>query len=218
MFNVSGSFVVPAGVSYVRAIAVGGGTNGLYSINEPQPGGGDGYFNCSIIVVISGHSIGVYVGAGGTGAANSTSSLTISGHTAGGASSFGTYLVSGGSSSCEVTNADNQYGCADGTGSGANFWRLSCWNGRRDWWLWWEQQYEHLRHHFSTERRQWNGNTTYSVCLHLAKLHQFTASAGGLGGQPLHWGAYYSSSGGGGGVLLGGNGHAAQAGKQSTAC
>ena len=208
MFNVSGSFVVPAGVSYVRAIAVGGGGGGS---NGCQPGGGGGYINCSIVAVISGQSIGVIVGTGGTGAANSTIYSTISGNTAGGASSFGTYLVAGGGSSCGVLIM-SQYGCDGGTGSGANCWGLCPANtiggtggsgGNNG---------------TSTPPNTPNGgrgmgNTSYNPCLHLAKLHQLTAGAGGLGGLPLNQGSNaWSAGGGGGGVLLDGNGPAAQKG------
>ena len=206
MFNVSGSFVVPEGVSYVQAFAVGGG-----GTNGHQPGGGGGYINCSRIAVTSGQSIGVIVGAGGTGANYSTDSSIISGNTAGGASYFGTYLVAGGGSSCGVTTSDHQYGCAGGTGSGANCWRQCQANttggtggsGGND----------------GTSTPPWTpnggqgmGSTSYNACLHLAKLHQLTAGAGGLGGQSYNVGNAFSAGGGGGGVLLDDNGPEAQSG------
>ena len=209
IFNVSGSFVVPAGVSYVQAFAVGGGGGGT---NGHQPGGGGGYINCSSIAVTSGQSIGVIVGAGGTGAAYSTSSSTISGNTAGGASSFGTYLVAGGGSSCGV-NSYNQYGCAGGTGSGANCWGLCPANTTGG------TGGSGGNNGMSTPPNTPNGgrgmgNTSYNACLHMAKLHQLTAGAGGLGGRALNLvgSNAWSAGGGGGGVLLDGNGPAAQTG------
>ena len=214
IFNVSGSFVVPAGVSYVRAIAVGGGGGGT---NGCQPGGGGGYINCSIVAVTSGQSIGVIVGAGGTGAAYSITPSNISGNTAGGASSIGTYLVAGGGSSCGVYIVYNQYGCAGGTGSGANCWGVCPANtiggtggsvGNNG---------------TSTPPNTYNGgkgmgNTSYNACLHLAKLQQLTAGAGGLGGGSYNQGSNaWSAGGGGGGVLLDGYGPKAQNGRQSAA-
>ena len=58
------------------------------------------------------------------------------------------------------------------------------------------------------------GTIAYSACLNMAKWHQLTAGAGGLGGQPLNQVANaWCASGGGGGVLLDGNGPAAQNGR-----
>ena len=214
IFNVSGSFVVPAGVSYVRAIAVGGGGGGT---NGCQPGGGGGYINCSIVAVTSGQSIGVIVGAGGTGAAYSIVPSNISGNTAGGASSIGTYLIAGGGSSCGINLSGSQYGCAGGTGSGANCWgacppnTIGGTGGSGG------------NNGTSTPSNSPNGgqgmgNITYNACLRLAKLHQLTAGAGGLGARSFLWnGVGFSAGGGGGGVLLDGYGPKAQNGRQSAA-
>ena len=206
----SGSFVVPKGVSYVRAVVVGGGGGGT---NGHQPGGGGGYVNCSIVSVTSGQSIGVIVGAGGTGAANSSSYNIIDGNTAGGASSFGSYLVAGGGSSCGVPYT--LYGCSGGTGSGANC-VGNCPAGTVG-----GTGGSGGNNGTSTLTNTPNGGqgmgaTAYYACLNLTKLHNLTAGAGGVGGQPLtdsNSTFSWSAGGGGGGVLLDGNGPAAQNGR-----
>ena len=185
----------------------GGGTNGH------QPGGGGGYINCSAVAVTSGQSIVVIVGAGGTGAAYSDASNTVSGNSDGGASSISTYLVAGGGSSCGVPIGFNEYGCAGGTGSGANCWGVCPANTSGG------TGGSNGNNGMSTPPNSFNGgqgmgNTSYNACLSLAKLHNLTAGAGGLGGQPLNFdGSHaWSAGGGGGGVVLDGNGPAGQTG------
>ena len=181
----SGSFqfVVPTGVSTVRAIAVGGGKGG---INGHQPGGVGGYINWSNIAATSGQSIHVNVGIGGTGAVYQTSNsiIVIANNSAGGASSFGSYIVAGGGSTWGTNNTNSQFGCDGGTGSGANCWyhcpvgtvgRTGGSGGNND-----------TSTPGSTPQPnggQKKGNTAYSACLHLAKPHQLTTGAGGPGGQ-----------------------------------
>ena len=205
----NGSFVVPAGVSYVRAIAVGGGGGGL---NGHQPGGGGGYINCSTVAVTSGQSIGVIVGTGGTGAETFVAGNNIVGNTAGGASSFGSYVVADGGSSCGEDIIKIEYGCAGGTGSGANcYGRCPAGTvggtGGSD-----------GNDGMGTPLNGGQGmdNMSYNACLNMAKLQNLTAGAGGLGGQPfndiVNYAGCYSASGGGGGVLINGNGPAAQNG------
>ena len=201
----SGSFVVPAGVSYVRAIVVGGGGGGT---NGHQPGGGGGYINCNTVAVTSGQSVDVIVGTGGTGAQTYVAANNIVGNTAGGASSFSLYVAANGGSSCGTLSPGKSYGCAGGTGSGANC-RGICPAGTVG-----ETGGSGGNYGMGTPPNstggQGMGNTSYNACLNMAKLHNLTAGVGGLGGQPDPFANCYSASGGGGGVFIDGNGPAAQ--------
>lgn len=212
MFNVSGSFsfVIPQGVSTVRATAMGGGGG---ASNGHQPGGGGGFVNCSNVSVSSGQTISVTVGAGGTGAGGSGNDPS-GGNTNGAASSFGSYLVAAGGSTCGLSGG--QMGCAGGTGSGANCGGACVYNlvggsggaGGND-----GYNVANTAAPFTTPGGQGQGVTSYMACLNLAKLHQLSAGAGGAGGLPWTYGPNsWSASGGGGGVLLDGNGPAAQNG------
>ena len=168
LFNVNGSFVVPAGVSYVRAIAVGGG--------------GGGYINYSTVAVTSGQSIVVIVGIGGTGAQMCVADNIIVGNTAGGASSFGSYVVADGGSSCGEDIIKIEYGCAGGTGSGANCYGICPagtvgGTGGPD---------GNDGMGTPSNGGQGMGNMSYNACLNMAKLQNLTAGAGGLGGQPVN--------------------------------
>jgi hypothetical protein len=87
VFNASGTFVAPSGVTTVRATAIGGGGAGGYHSTMPGGGGGAGGHAVGIVTNLTpGMSIAVTVGAGGAGSA------TPGTGNSGGTSSFGTYL------------------------------------------------------------------------------------------------------------------------------
>ena len=65
-FTSNGVFAVPARVSSVRAVAMGGGAGGT---NAFLPGGGSGYIACGTFNVTGNASIPIVVGSGGTGGA-----------------------------------------------------------------------------------------------------------------------------------------------------
>ncbi|MEI8256018.1 MAG: MopE-related protein, partial [Deltaproteobacteria bacterium] len=94
-------FTVPAGVTQVSVVVVGGGGAGTAGTGNIGGGGGGGLCYLNNITVVPGSNIPVVVGAGGTGG------------TAGGASSFnGTLIANGGAGSNTAT------GGAGGNGSG----------------------------------------------------------------------------------------------------
>jgi hypothetical protein len=87
VFNNSGTFVVPNGVTTVRATAIGGGGAAGYHATMPGGGGGAGGQAVGIVTTLTpGQSIPVTIGAGGAG------SPTPATGNSGGTSSFGTYL------------------------------------------------------------------------------------------------------------------------------
>lgn len=87
VFNQSGSFVVPNGVTAVKATAIGGGGGAGYHSTMPGGGGGAGGKAIGIVTGLTpGMSIPVTVGAGGAGLP-----VPANGN-AGATSSFGTFL------------------------------------------------------------------------------------------------------------------------------
>ncbi len=67
VFNTSGSFLVPAGVTQVTVEAWGGGGGGRVSVTtDRRAGGGGGAYARSLIPVVPGNSYNYVVGAGGT--------------------------------------------------------------------------------------------------------------------------------------------------------
>jgi hypothetical protein len=90
VFDASGTFTVPAGVSWVHVAVVGGGGSGRggwYSVGGGGGGGGAARGWCA---VTPGGTVTVTVGAGGAGASNNDPPH------AGGTSSFGTCLSASG--------------------------------------------------------------------------------------------------------------------------
>jgi len=91
-FTASGGFTVPAGVSQIEVEAWGGG-GGSYASTSGNPAGGagaGGYVRKRITGLTPGQVIAVTVGAGGNAGATGTAP------TAGGASSFGSFLTANG--------------------------------------------------------------------------------------------------------------------------
>jgi hypothetical protein len=103
VFNSTGTFTVPTGVTKVYVEVTGGG--GGSAINASRGGGGGGY-SAGILTVTPGTNITATVGAGGTGGQSYGSTGD-----AGGASSFSTMSANGGNGS--GNNSGN-----GGTGSG----------------------------------------------------------------------------------------------------
>jgi hypothetical protein len=115
VFEASGTFVVPSGVTMVRATVIGGGAAAGYHSTMPGAGGGGGGTAIGIVSGLTpGQSIAVAVGAGGI-----APSAPAVGN-AGGTSSFGGYLSatggSGGGGGTAVLFA--MAGGAGGTGVG----------------------------------------------------------------------------------------------------
>lgn len=112
-FYYSGTFIVPSGVTSVRARVVGGGGGSNTSVDSTSPGGGGGGggFAMGIIEVTPGQSITVTVGGAGSCSSNPS---------AGGTSSFGAFLTAtGGSPGTKAV--DNAPGGVGGTGTGGDF-------------------------------------------------------------------------------------------------
>src|SRR5688572_17019299 len=96
IFTSSGSFTVPAGVTSVRVLAIGGGGGGA---NGHQGGGGSGYVQSGIYNITPGQNISVTVGSGGSGAI-SRNDNDIIGLTPGSSSSFGGLITANGGAVC----------------------------------------------------------------------------------------------------------------------
>ncbi|WP_298162286.1 glycine-rich domain-containing protein [Acidocella sp.] len=116
VFNASGSFVVPNGVTSVKVEVVGGGGGGGY--HQTMPGGGGGAGGRSVGVVtnlVPGAVIPVTVGAGGAVLGSFGNGNN------GGASSFGSYMTAnggvggnGGTQTGLISNAGGPGGTASG--------------------------------------------------------------------------------------------------------
>lgn len=116
VFETSGNFMVPPGVTRVKASAIGGGGAAGYHATLPGGGGGGGGMASDIITGLTpGQSIPVTVGAGGVAA------ITPDDGGDGGTSSFGTYMsASGGAGGQGGTGSlFATAGGAGGMGSGA---------------------------------------------------------------------------------------------------
>lgn len=110
VFDASGSFMVPAGVTQVKVTVVGGGGAAGYHATLPGAGGGEGGTATDIVAgLMPGQTIPVTVGAGGV----PTASPGNGG--AGGTSSFGTYLSATGGSGGQGGSA-NLFATAGGAG------------------------------------------------------------------------------------------------------
>jgi hypothetical protein len=118
VFNTSGTFIVPNGVTTLRATAIGGGGAGGYHATMPGGGGGGGGTAVGIVTNLTpGMSIAVTVGAGGAGSDTPGTGLS------GGTSSFGTFLsASGGQGGGGGTAVQFAMpGGLGGTGSGGQY-------------------------------------------------------------------------------------------------
>ncbi|WP_417436613.1 DUF2793 domain-containing protein [Hoeflea sp.] len=89
-FIVSGTFIVPEGVSFVRASVRGGGGGGGGATAAASAGGGGGgaEYRSGWFAVTPGDAIAVTIGSGGAGG--------VTDGTAGGASSFGPFVTANG--------------------------------------------------------------------------------------------------------------------------
>jgi hypothetical protein len=114
VFNSSGTFIVPNGVTMAKVEVTGGGGSGGYHISMPSGGGGAGGHAKGIIYNLTpGQAIAVTVGSGGAqpGAPGTGNS--------GGASSFGGYMqANGGSGGNGGSTAI--FACAGGAGGTAS--------------------------------------------------------------------------------------------------
>ena len=87
LFTTSGTFVVPAGITQVSAVAVGGGGGGGNATDDDEPGAGGagGGLSYGTFAVTAGESLTVTVGAGGnngnTGGTGGTTSINRGGTT-----------------------------------------------------------------------------------------------------------------------------------------
>jgi hypothetical protein len=126
VFEVSGTFVVPPGVTAARVTAIGGGGAGGYHSVMPGAGGGAGGRSIGVVGnLVPGQAIGVTVGAGGA------APVSPGNGNAGGLSSFGTALIayggSGGAGGTAVLFANA--GGAGGAGSGGQLNFAGAWGG-----------------------------------------------------------------------------------------
>lgn len=192
LFSASGTFTVPAGVTSVRVIAIGGGGGGA---NGHAGGGGSGRVNAGTFSVSPGQNIAVTVGTGGSGALQTFNSNSISGVTSGGTSVFGGFLnATGGnaaSSSGGSGGSGGGGGCNGGSpggngGSGGSA-GINC----------------------NTGNGSGQGGTFTSFFPNM--LHNtVTSGSGGVGGVMSH-----SGGGGGGGILINSLGPTAQDGNNA---
>ncbi|HVZ09319.1 MAG TPA: hypothetical protein VHC04_15490 [Rhodopila sp.] len=111
-FASSGAFTVPAGVTQLEVEVWGGGSGSYASVAGLPSGGGagGGYARKRITGMVPGQSVVVTVGAGGSGG-------TVAGAvpTAGGTSSFGSFVsATGGSTNYLATAAQPQNGATPG--------------------------------------------------------------------------------------------------------
>jgi hypothetical protein len=113
IFTSSGTFTVPSGVTSVLVTLIGGGGGGSKGRGTDAPGSGGGsggvYYRTPVTVT-SGSSISVTIGAGGAGGAGTTYNGS-----AGGTSSFGTYLSATGGAGGVNNGAWATYGGAPGS-------------------------------------------------------------------------------------------------------
>lgn len=123
------SWTVPANVTRVRAVCVGGGGSAGYHQNYPGGGGGSGGRSTRWCDVTPGQIIPVTVGAGGSPAAPYTAGNT------GGTSSFGAFCSStGGNGGAGGTVAgggpgNNTAGGSPGSGIGGDVNEFGAWGG-----------------------------------------------------------------------------------------
>lgn len=194
IFTSNGTFTVPAGVTQVRVLCVGGGGGGA---SGHQGGGGSGYVQTGTFNVSAGQTINVTVGTGGTGASAVNNDNTIIGISPGTASSFGNLLTANGGQVVTSVNGGGQHGGSGGGGScnggspGGNGGTAGSNGG-------------------ACNQPYGNGQGNYTASLSMFIRNSITAGAGGAGGQSSH-----SGGGGGGGILINGTGPSGGDGPQS---
>lgn len=111
IFNSSGTFTPPPGVTQAMALVWGGGGDGYQSSNQQSGGGGGGGFAQGIIAVTPGNGVSVTVGAKG------------------GTSSFGAYLsATGGATATGITGGAGGSGSV-GVGANAPLWSFTASGG-----------------------------------------------------------------------------------------
>ncbi|GAB0115309.1 glycine-rich domain-containing protein [Acidisoma sp. C75] len=115
-FSTSKNFVVPLGVSLIRATVIGGGGGGGGSDGSyAGAGGGSGGYATGTFTVSAGATIAIGVGAGGVGSGAHASAGN------GGTSSFGTFLSATGGEGGQYQSASSTPGGGGGVGSGGEF-------------------------------------------------------------------------------------------------
>lgn len=115
-FLASGTWTKPAGVTWVYIEAIGGGGGGANrtaaSSGTISGGGGGGGFNCKIVLASTlSATVTVTIGAGGSGGANASNASG----TAGGNTTFGSYLTATGGG----PGINSSYGEANGGAGGS---------------------------------------------------------------------------------------------------
>jgi hypothetical protein len=125
VFTASGSFVVPSGVTQVKATVIGGGGSGGTHATQPAGGGGAGGWAVKVVAgLYPGTVVPVTVGAGGAAPSSPDTGGT------GGSSSFGGYVsATGGSGGDGGTMAVTQAGGPGGTGAGGDANGAGGWGG-----------------------------------------------------------------------------------------
>ena len=116
VFNGNGSFVMPAGVvtiKRVRGWGAGGGGGGSYGATAAGSGGGGGAYGEKLeITVAPGSVVPVTIGVGGAGGTNGNPPINGS---AGGTTSFGSYLtIPGGGGGLQGNGGIQTSGCGGG--------------------------------------------------------------------------------------------------------
>lgn len=121
-FNSSGSYTVPAGVTYIKIEVWGGGGGGFAASGKGGGGGGGGAYAIGYLTVTPGSSHTVTVGSGGAASSNGSASwfstsatLNAGGGLTGAANTGG----SGGTASGTALSSGTA-GCAGGAGPGSN--------------------------------------------------------------------------------------------------
>ena len=131
-FTSSGTWTKPSGVNNVRVVAIGGGGGGGSGIKNTATasfkyGGGGGFMGAYVDKILQAtdltSTVTVTVGTGGTGGASVTTNTTSGNNgTAGGNSTFGTYLTAyGGLAGFGVLTTGGPYGNVASASTGYEF-------------------------------------------------------------------------------------------------
>jgi hypothetical protein len=191
-------FVVPAGISSVNVLGIGGGGGGA---NGHQGGGGAGFLETGIFAVTPGAIIPITVGMGGNGALDCPSCNTIVGLTAGTASSFGSFLTAAGGGVVSGINLGGHDGSSGGGGA-CNSGTLAGNGGMGG--------SDGDPCQVGASMPIGLGQGDYTALLTLFVDNILSPGAGGAGGS----GGTHAGGGGGGGILINGVGPVAGGGSQ----